>query len=373
MSKVSFVIAALLAALTSVAAAPLPTITNAMDGIFAAFQTHALVGLGDTHRLAQQEDFYAALVRDPRFARDVGNVVVEFGGAAHQDIIDRYVAGEDVPYAELRKVWLDVVGWNPAVPALGYLNFYAQVRLVNLALPPEDRIHVWLGEPKIDWSQITTKADWQPLVAQRDHYAAEVINKNILAKKKKALVIYGEQHFTDPVSPAVAAKLIAAGWDPYSLKALVEKDHPHAFFVVLTYTGFEQKPCAADFEQSLQSWPKPALATPVRGTFLENRLRASANCFVEAPGGYHFPSALTATEAAQATAKAEDLGAGIGGDALLYLGPASSLSYSPNIPDTYLDLDTRREIAKHYRIITGQQLPVSNMENNPASPRPWRP
>src|SRR5690348_15600261 len=86
-------------------AQPSPTVRPGFDGIFEAFQTHPLVGLGETHRRAQEIDFYTALIRDPRFARDVGNVVVEFGGAAHQDIIDRYVAGEDVPYLELRKVW----------------------------------------------------------------------------------------------------------------------------------------------------------------------------------------------------------------------------------------------------------------------------
>ena len=60
-----------------------PTVVSAIDGILHAFQHHSLVGIGDDHNSAQEEDFYAALVRDPRFATEVGNVVVEFGGAAH--------------------------------------------------------------------------------------------------------------------------------------------------------------------------------------------------------------------------------------------------------------------------------------------------
>jgi hypothetical protein len=40
----------------------------ALDGIFAAFETHPLVGLGDLHDLANELAFYATLVRDPRFA-----------------------------------------------------------------------------------------------------------------------------------------------------------------------------------------------------------------------------------------------------------------------------------------------------------------
>ena len=131
-----------------------PIIQPAIDGIFEAFKTHPLVGISDAHGLAQEMEFYNALIRDPRFARDVGNVVVEFGGAAHQDVIDRYVNGEFVPYKELRQVWTDVVGWVPTVSSLGYVHFFAQVRQTNMKLPPEERIRVWLGEPPIIWAKV---------------------------------------------------------------------------------------------------------------------------------------------------------------------------------------------------------------------------
>src|ERR1700753_3718652 len=138
-----------------------PIVRPAVDGIFEAFQNHPLVGLGEAHRRAQELDFYTALLRDPRFARDVGNVVVEFGGAAHQDIIDRYVSGEDVPYTELRKVWTGTLGWTGVVRAMGYHLFYGRAREINRGLPPERRVHVWLGEPVIDWTTVKTHADWE--------------------------------------------------------------------------------------------------------------------------------------------------------------------------------------------------------------------
>ena len=81
-----------------------PVVEPALDGLFRAFGSHPVVALGDPHGLAEQMDFYAAVVRDPRFAREVRNVVVEFGASSQQAVIDRYVAGEAVPYAELRKV-----------------------------------------------------------------------------------------------------------------------------------------------------------------------------------------------------------------------------------------------------------------------------
>ena len=108
--------------------APEPKVMAAVDGVLEAFTAYPVVALGDSHGMAQEEDFYAALVRSPRFATEVGNVVVEFGDAAQQHTLDRYLSGEEIPYPELRKVWADTVGWLPTVTSLGYINFYAQVR-----------------------------------------------------------------------------------------------------------------------------------------------------------------------------------------------------------------------------------------------------
>src|SRR5262245_53701975 len=72
----------------------------AADGVFAAFATHPLVAIGEWHGLAQETDFYAALIRDPRFARDVGNIVLETGSASQQAVVDNYVNGDTVAYAE---------------------------------------------------------------------------------------------------------------------------------------------------------------------------------------------------------------------------------------------------------------------------------
>lgn len=68
-----------------------PWVKPAIDGVLDLFKQRSVVALGDAHGLAQEEIFYSALVRDPRFADEVGNVVVEFGGETSQDIIDRYL------------------------------------------------------------------------------------------------------------------------------------------------------------------------------------------------------------------------------------------------------------------------------------------
>jgi hypothetical protein len=139
-----------------------------------------------------------AALRSDRLVIDIGihisahppNLVVEFGDAAEEETIDQYVAGEDVPYQQLRRVWANTVEWFPTVTSLAYMNFFAEVKAVNLTLPPVRRIHIWLGDPPVDLSKVTTRADLTH-VADRNQYPADLIKSTILAKNKKALVIYG--------------------------------------------------------------------------------------------------------------------------------------------------------------------------------------
>jgi hypothetical protein len=51
--------------------ASLPTVSPAADGIFAAFQRRPIVALSDDHGMAQEEDFYASLIRDKRFEQSI--------------------------------------------------------------------------------------------------------------------------------------------------------------------------------------------------------------------------------------------------------------------------------------------------------------
>jgi hypothetical protein len=318
-----------------------PTVSSATDGIFAAFVHRPIVALADDHGLAQEEDFYAALVRDKRFAEDVGNVVVEFGDAAQQATLDRYLAGDEIPYEDLRRVWSDTVGWIPTVNALGYIDFFAQVRDVNRSLPPDKRIKVWLGDPPIDWASIKTHEDFLPKLNQRNQYPAELIKREILAKKKKAVVIYGGGHF----------------YGANSIRGLVEHDYPDAFYIVTPYRGFADSACSRAFEQTIGDWPVPALAAPVRGTKLERLLQAE-NCHIYPAGG----GAMSPAEIADL----DRMFSGVAGDALLYVGPASTLTNSPRPGDLYLDSAFRREIERRSVIEIGEPL---DLLIPPASPQ----
>lgn len=348
-------------------ARPAPAATPAIDAIMATFQTHAIVGMhnnegGDNHDLAQQHDFYAALVRDPRFAREVGNIVVEFGAASAQGIMDRYVNGENVPYTELRKAWTDTLGWAPPPVNLGYVNLFATVRAVNLALPPAQRIHVWLGEPAIDWSKVQTRenlnAPGGSIIQMRDESAAGIILREVLDKGRKALVIYGGYHFqTDPVLLRGAV----------TMAALIARKYPGAIYHVETYTGIGKDACNAEFEKSMKDATAPVLLSPLAGTALDE-WSFSERCYA---GQWRFPPTMTAAEQAEMIAHSKHWSS----DALLYLGPLASLTGSPFLPDIYMDGDYLTEVLRRQnmggrRTITPEDLQIT-VDKNPAAPKPF--
>jgi hypothetical protein len=292
-----------------------------LDGVFVAFAHHPLVGLGDDHGIGRAMDFYAEVVRDPRFAQEIGNVVVEFGASGRQDVIDRYVAGETVPYGELRTVWTDTVGWTPTPGWLGFAQFFATVRELNKGLPPERRIKVWLGEPPVDWSRPGNRL--MGAINARDTHPAAIIEREVLAKGKKALVIYGSFHFG------------GGGW----LRGLVEAKHPNAFYVALGGYGVEaNKPgaCAPLLEAVAQLWPTPAMVAPAVGTTTDSVMRSCATLDAR-------PSAGSFTMRSGAARPAETTQAKVmlaEAATVLFLGPLEARANGPFLPDY------RREMAR---------------------------
>ena len=324
---------------------------SADDGVFAAFQRGPLVGLSDDHALAQEEDFYVSLITDPRFTKEVGNIVVEFGNASQQKTIERYVNGEDMPYAELRKVWGDTsyVGWFPTVTALGYLNFYAAVRAVNAKLPVEDRIHVWLGGKPIDWSNIRTKEDLSKVVSgQADRFPADLVEREIMSKHKKALLLYGTFHF----------------YDKGALAELIRQRHPESLFVITPYAGFADWSCSQTFESRAISWPLPALV--VAGQLGMEQQAPDASCKLLDASSF---AQMTEAQKAKIRADMESQTSVLVGNALLYLAPAQTLTKSPLSPDLYLDPEFRKENDRRAALFGGQPDPWPTVKNNPMSPQ----
>src|SRR5438105_160792 len=77
-------------------ALPLATPLEPIATILEAFRSHSIVALGEgPHGNVQGHEFRLALIRDPRFAATVNDIVVESGSARFQDVMDSFVRGAD--------------------------------------------------------------------------------------------------------------------------------------------------------------------------------------------------------------------------------------------------------------------------------------
>jgi hypothetical protein len=203
-----------------------PSADGFVDAVLTAFESHRLVAVGEVHGLQEYHDALAELLADPRLPRVVDDVVVEFGNALYQTTMDRFTAGFPVDNADLRQVWRNttqspLATWDAPV----YEHIYRTIRAVNALLPPHKRIRVLLGDSPIDWSKITSRDELTTFLMQRDSHAASVVAREVLEKKRRALICYGAGHVLHGSvieqqtgeRPYVIATLVALSGDPGGL------------------------------------------------------------------------------------------------------------------------------------------------------------
>lgn len=191
-----------------------PRVQDATAAMVDAIGTHGIVMFGETHANKQEYAWLCSLVRDPRFHARVDDIVVEFGNSLYQKSIDRWIAGEDVPAAQVQKAWRNVVGAvGPVSPV--YADFYRAVRDSN-RMPGTHKVRLVLGDPYADWDKIKDAEDLGPFVAHRDEWYAQVVKDEVLAKGHRALLIMGAGHFRRGNGPGLIEQTLrASGGDPY--------------------------------------------------------------------------------------------------------------------------------------------------------------
>jgi hypothetical protein len=300
-----------------------PKPTDAFDGIVKAFDKFQIVALGEAHWLQEGADFITQLIRRPDFSAKVNTIVVEFGNALYQDVIDRYIAGQEVPRTELQQVWRNttqVLAWDAAI----YERFFVNVRAANQSFPPARRLRVLLGDPPIDWKKVQTREDFSSF--SRTDHARKVVEEEVLMKNRKALIIYGTLH------------VVRHKFGTFS--PLAQK-YPLSMFVIEPHFWFLKR--TDELEPRLATWPKPSLAL-VKGTWL-GALDGSLvmDAIVRSPGRDPY-NPFVGT-------KIEELA-----DAYLYLGPSDSLTTSVPSPETYQDEAYVKELKRRHSIARGREL-----------------
>jgi len=194
---------------------------DAVQGIVGAFQKHPVVVIGEwKHGIRQMGDFYVQLVNDPSFQQAVHLIVIEFASQNNQALLDRYIGGEDIPIEQVRHIWRDttkVAAWEFPI----YSEWLAAIREVNRKLPIERRFRVLAGDTAVDWSKIKNRADWDRLGDNNISFA-NVIENEVLAKHRKALVVLGGGHVTK----------LGRNGSP-NTSTMVESRYPGSLYVVM--------------------------------------------------------------------------------------------------------------------------------------------
>jgi hypothetical protein len=215
-----------------------------------AFKTHQLVAVGDNHGNLQVHAFRLALIRDARLAGVFNDIVVEFGNSRYQDLMDRFIRGEDVADVDLRHVWQDTTQVEDAWDLPIYEEFFRAVRTVNASRRPSQRFRVLLGDPPIDWNAVRSSADLQPWM-DRDGHAVEGIRRDVLSRRRRGLIIYGDQHLLRKNTVIGAADEWAGG-----IVAQLEKPGLTRVFNIHSDTRLDMAAAQAD----IATWPRPSLA-----------------------------------------------------------------------------------------------------------------
>jgi len=228
-----------------------PVPKPAVSAILGAFDKYEVVGMPEAHGSKDLDDFILSLIRNPTFSEKVNDIAVECGNSLYQPVLDRYIAGEDVPFTEVRKVWR-----NTTQAMCGTSEFFEQffplVRAINQKLTPGKRLRVLAGDPPIDWDQVKSFQDRSKFV-DRDASIASVMEKEVLSKHRKALMLFGTFH------------LMHGQGEEWAV-SIYEKDYPNVTFIIDDLLMFDAGVPALPISP-FASWLVPSIAL-AKGTWL---------------------------------------------------------------------------------------------------------
>jgi hypothetical protein len=202
-----------------------------------------------------------------------------------------------------------------------YEQFFRNVRSLNRGLAREQRIRVLLGDPDVDFARIRSAADRHrlPRPGTRETFYAGVVEREVLAKGRHALLVIGSDHLRrgehandNPHQPNVGT--------------LLEHRHPGDLFIVdaLPFNERDGDEVHDRVEDVLRSSPRPSLAT-LEGTWLGAQ-----------------PMTYRALE--------DGLTYGEQVDAVLWLGPETTLTASQADPSLYRSGAYAAELQRRSRI-----------------------
>lgn len=321
-----------------------PKPQDAAKAILAAFDKYEVVGMGAAHGNQDLDQFILNLIRNPELPSKINDIVVECGNSLYQPILDRYIAGDGVPLDEARQVWRNTTQPSCSVSAF-YEELFPLVRRINQRLSPGKRFRVVAADPPVDWSKIRTAADFAGgQFMMRDPVIASVMEKEVLSKHRKALMLFGTLHLYHRHGEN-APMLISSAVETY------EKNYPGVTLVIADHTGFgSHSPLEKyndEFESRMAAWPVPSLVQDMAGTWLADLLEKT-----------HTLGGMLVMFRVGKDGKRTETPVDSGGvppskmvDAYLYLGPRDLLLKDPHPAEIFLDKDHMAEMKRRASIM----------------------
>jgi len=315
---------------------------DAISSILAALDRYPLVALGERHLLQEMHDLLTALLRHPALPGKINAIVVEFGNALYQDLADRFIlGGQPVARADLTRLWRFTIGGNVLWDAPVYEQFLRTVRAVNALLPAAQRIRVLLGDPPFDHRQVRGPADKGyvlSMIAQRDAHYAGVVEREVLHKGRRALLIAGSNHLLRGLRGNEGAQGL-------NVASRLAQGHPGALYVIdllVLPPGASPDPLVQRAQAAVAGWPRPSVA-PLAGTWL-GATTQSAEPWINS-GAYLASTPPARRYGAQA-------------DAILWVGPGAILTASQADPTLYQCGAYRAELQRLSRLYTRAGQPT---------------
>jgi len=166
-----------------------------IQSIVQAYDSTSIVAFGEKHDQIEILEFYKSLLIDKTFQERVDDIVLELGNSFYQEILDKYIDGQNVSFEEVRNVW-----FNATNSLLQLGNFSAveilikYIREINIELSVEKKFRVIAADPPVNWDEIKSPSDFWPFLGRRDLNFIKVIWEEVIDKKRNAFVIMGRRH-----------------------------------------------------------------------------------------------------------------------------------------------------------------------------------
>jgi hypothetical protein len=146
-------------------------------------------------------------------------------------------------------------------PGLGldrpWKKFFHTVRAANASLARDRQLRMLLGDPPIDWDEVRSPEDHRKWIEMRDTFPADRIQREVLAKGRRALLTYGQMHFQ--------RKNLVANYESegpaQTIVSRLENVFKAKVFTIWTSRNI------AKLQADVACWPAPSVSV-VRGTLL---------------------------------------------------------------------------------------------------------